>query len=137
MTRPFFDFTPASVHDVNFLKDVKYSLNNCELIGDRGYISTDYQLDLFNTSQIKLSVPSRKNQRNQVVFSATRRRKRKRIETLISQLSGQFSMNINFAKTFEGPATRILSKITVITIIQYLNCFVFNRNINNLKINLC
>jgi len=31
-----FDFTPANIHDVNYLKDVKYSLQNCELIGDKG-----------------------------------------------------------------------------------------------------
>jgi hypothetical protein len=132
-----FDFTPANIHDVNYLKDVKYNLNDCELIGDRGYISADYQMDLFNESQIRLTVPTKKNQHNKVEFSTKKRRKRKRIETLISQLDGQFSMNINFAKTFEGMATRILSKITAITVIQYLNLFVFNRNINNLKINLC
>jgi IS5 family transposase len=132
-----FDFTPANVHDVNYLKDVKYNLNNCEIIGDRGYISAEYQMDLFNTSQIKLTVPARKNQHNQVGVSALKRRKRKRIETLISQLDGQFSMNKNFAKTFEGLVTRILSKITTLTIIQFLNLFVFNRNINKLKINLC
>jgi hypothetical protein len=131
-----FDFTPANVHDVNYLKDVKYNLSDCELIGDRGYISADYQMYLFNKSQIKLTVPTRKNQHNQVEFSDTKRRKRKRIETLISQLDGQFSLNINFAKTFEGLVTGILSKITAITVIQYLNLFVFNRNINNLKINL-
>ncbi|MFY7742790.1 MAG: IS982 family transposase, partial [Flavobacterium sp.] len=32
--------------------------------------------------------------------------------------------------------TRILAKITTLTTIQYLNKLVFNRNINNLKINL-
>jgi hypothetical protein len=132
-----FDFTPANVHDVNYLKDVKYNLNNCELIGDRGYISADYQLDLFNQSNIKLTVPMRKNQHNQVEFSRTKRRKRKRIETLLSQLDGQFSMNRNFAKTFQGLTARILSKITAVTVVQYLNLFVFKRNINNLKINLC
>jgi hypothetical protein len=131
-----FDFTPASVHDVNFLKDVKYALNNCELIGDKGYISADYQLDLFNQCNIKLTVPTRKNQQNQVVFPSEKRKKRKRIETLISQFDGQFAMNINFAKTFDGLATRILSKITALTIIQYLNLFVFNRKLNAIKINL-
>jgi hypothetical protein len=130
-----FDFTPANVHDVNYLKDVKYNLKNCELIGDRGYISADYQQDLFNQSQIKLSVPMRSNSLNPKQFSAGNRRKRKRIETLISQLDGQFSMNINFAKTFEGLTTRIISKITALTMIQYLNLFVFNRKLNNIKTN--
>jgi len=131
-----FDFTPANIHDVNYLKDVKYNLKNCELIGDRAYISTDYQSDLFNQSQIKLSVPMRSNSLNPTEFSMMKRRKRKRIETLVSQLDGQFSMNINFAKTFDGLVTRILSKITALTMIQYLNLFVFNRKLNAIKINI-
>jgi len=127
-----FDFTPANIHDVYYLKNVKYNLNNCELIGDRAYISDDYQADLFNKSRIKLSVPMRSNALNQTHFSPVKRRKRKRIETLISQLDGQFSMNINFAKTFQGLATRIISKITALTMIQFLNLFVFHRKMNNI-----
>ncbi|OAV76098.1 Transposase DDE domain protein [Bacteroidales bacterium Barb7] len=132
-----FDFTPANVHDVNYLKDVKYSLSNCELIGDKGCISVDYQSDLFNQSQIKLSVPHRKNQQVRAELSKMKQQKRKRIETLFSQLKGQFSMNTNFAKTFGRLAARILAKITALTMIQYLNLFVFNRNINNIQINIC
>lgn len=131
-----FDFMPASMHDVNYLKDVKYNLQNCELIGDRGYISADYQQDLFSYNQIKLSVPMRSNSLNPLQFSPLKRRKRKRIETLISQLDGQFSMNINYAKTFDGLATRIISKIAALTMIQYLNLFVFNRNLNHIKVNI-
>ena len=42
----------------------------------------------------------------------------------------------NYAKTFQGFKTRILSKITALTVIQYINKFDFNRNINNLKVQL-
>ncbi|OAV71104.1 Transposase DDE domain protein [Bacteroidales bacterium Barb4] len=128
---------PANVHDVNYLKDVKYLFSNCELIGDKGCISVDYQLDLFNQSQIKPIVPARKNQPTRTELSKIKQRKRKRIETLFPQFKGQFSMNTNFAKTFDGLAARILSKITALTMIQYLNLFIFNGNINNIKINIC
>jgi len=47
-----FDLTPVNVHDVNYLKDIKNNFKNRTLIGDRGYISADYQLDLFNYSNI-------------------------------------------------------------------------------------
>ena len=132
-----FDLAPAHIHDVNYLKDVKHNLNNCTLIGDRGYISADYQIDLFNYSNINLSVPMRKNQLNFVKFSKTKAKIRKRIETNFSQLYGQFQWATNHAKSFLGMATRLLSKITAFTIIQYLNVFVFNRDINKIKINLC
>ena len=132
-----FDFSPANVHDVNYLNDIKENFQNCLLIGDRGYISKEIQMDLFNYSRINLSVPMRKNQHNFVEFSRMKSKIRKRIETNISQLCGQFSININFAKTFQGLATRIVSKITSFTMIQYLNFFVFKRSLNKLKINLC
>ena len=132
-----FDFSPANVHDVNYLNDIKENFQNCLLIGDRGYISKEIQMDLFNYSRINLSVPMRKNQHNFVEFSRTKSKIRKRIESNISQLCGQFTINTNFAKTFQGLATRIVSKITSFTMIQYLNFFVFKRSLNKLKINLC
>lgn len=132
-----FDFTPANVHDVNFLNDIKEILQNCLLIGDRGYISKEFQVNLFNYSRINLSVPMRKNQHDFAEFSKMKSKIRKRIETNISQLCGQFTININFAKTFQGLTTRIVSKITSFTMIQYLNFFVFKRSLNKLKINLC
>jgi hypothetical protein len=131
-----FDLAPAHIHDLNYLKDVNHILNNCTLIGDRGYISADYQLDLFTHSNIKLSVPMRKNQHNFIPFSKVKSKIRKRIETNFSQLHGQFLWATNHAKSFLGLATRILSKITAFTMIQYLNYFVFKRPINRIKINL-
>ena len=131
-----FDLAPAHIHDVNYLKDVKHNLKNCTLIGDRGYISADYQLDLFTHSNIKLSYPMRKNQHNFVPFSRTKAKVRKRIETNFSQLHDQFLWITNHAKSFLGLATRLLSKITAFTMIQYLNVFVFNREINKIKVNL-
>lgn len=132
-----YDFTPANIHDVNYLKDIKDNFKNCELIGDRGYISKNIQVDLFNYSNINLSVPMRKNQQDFEKFPYTKSKIRKRIETAFSQLAGQFTININFAKSFQGLATRIASKIASFTMIQYLNFFVFKRSLNKTKINLC
>lgn len=132
-----YDFSPANVHDVNYLNDIKHDFENCLLIGDRGYISEKFQVDLFNYSNIRLSVPMRKNQHDFVAFSKAKSKIRKRIETAISQLNGQFLIHINLAKSFQGLATRIASKIASFTMIQYLNFFVFKRSLNKIKINLC
>lgn len=131
-----FDISKASVHDIHYLKDIKNQFNNCVILGDKGYLSADYQLDLFESKQIKLEVPMRKNQENYDKQPYIFRKKRKRIETLFSQLCDQFMIRRNYAKTFEGFKTRILSKLTALTIIQYINKFIFDRNINNLKINI-
>jgi hypothetical protein len=130
------DITPASVHDIAMLNDVKFQLKKCTLLGDMGYLSADYQLDLFQSSQINLCTPMRKNQKDYVKQPFLFKKSRKRIETLYSQLCDQFMIRRNYAKTFEGFKTRILSKITALTTIQFINKFVFNRPINHLKINL-
>jgi hypothetical protein len=132
-----YDFSPANIHDLKYLNDVKENFRNCELIGDRGYISKEVQLDLFNYSNINLSVPMRKNQHGFMKFPYIKSKIRKRIETAFSQLAGQFTINVNFAKSFQGLATRIVSKIASFTMIQYLNFFIFKRSLNKIKINLC
>ena len=131
-----FDLSPASVHDINFLKDIKDQMSDCTLLGDRGYLSADVQLDLFNSMNIKLETPMRANQKNYKKQPYIFMKSRKRIETLFSQLCDQFMIRRNYSKTFVGLKTRVVSKITSLTMIQYLNKFVFNRNINILKINL-
>ncbi len=130
------DLSPASVHDVNYLKDIQYQIKDCTLIGDRGYLSSEIQLNLFETCNIKLNTPMRTNQHNYKKQPYIFRKSRKRIETLFSQLCDQFMIRRNYAKTLDGFKTRILSKITALTMIQYINKFVFDRNINNIKINL-
>jgi hypothetical protein len=131
-----FDISPASVHDIHFLKDIKNQMSDCVILGDKGYLSSQYQLNLFETVNIKLETPKRKNQKDYIKQPFIFRKSRKRIETLFSQLCDQFMIRRNYAKTFQGFKTRILSKITALTLIQYLNKFVFQRNVNNLKINI-
>jgi len=99
-------------------------------------ISADYQLDLFESKQIRLEIPMKKKQHNYKKQAYIFRKKRKRIETLFSQLCDQFMIRRNYAKSFNGFKTRILSKITSLTVIQYINKFIFDRNINNLKISI-
>jgi hypothetical protein len=132
-----FDLSPASVHDIHYLKDIKQQLSDCVILGDKGYLSSSIQLDLFNSVNIQLEVPKRVNQKDYQPQFYPFKKYRKRIETLFSQLCDQFMIRRNYAKTFNGFKTRILAKITALTILQYLNKFIFNRKINQLKINLC
>lgn len=130
------DITKANVHDIQMLKDVKHQISDCVLLGDKGYLSSSQQLDLFETANIKLETPMRKNQKEYVKQPYIFRKSRKRIETLFSQLCDQFMIRRNYAKSFRGFKTRILAKITAMTIIQYINKFIFDRPINNIKINI-
>ncbi|QZO87917.1 IS982-like element ISRa1 family transposase [Riemerella anatipestifer] len=131
-----FDISPASVHDIHYLKDIGEQMRNCTLIGDRGYLSAKVQIDLFNYANIKLDTPMRSNQKDYIPQFSLYKKKRKRIETFFSQLCDQFTIKRNNAKTFEGFKTRIISKITAATVIQYINKFIFQRKLNHLKISI-
>jgi hypothetical protein len=108
-------------------------MSDCVVLGDRGYLSESIQLDLFQTVNIKIETPMRSNQKQFKPQPYVFRKSRKRIETLFSQLCDQFMIRRNYAKSFEGFKTRILAKITALTLIQFINKFIFDRPINKIK----
>lgn len=130
------DLSPASVHDIHYLKDIREQLSDCTLLGDKGYLSSEIQVDLFNYANIELETPKRVNQKDYKPQFYLFKKQRKRIETLFSQLCDQFMIRRNYAKTFQGFKTRLLAKITALTVVQYINKVYFNRNINNLKVSI-
>lgn len=127
-----FELTQASVHDIHYLKNIKNNFSSCTLIGDKGYLSAECQLDLFTSKQIKLEVPMRANQHGYTKQAYLPKKTRKRIETLFSQLCDQFMIRRNYAKSFDGYKNRILFKITALRLIQLINKLL-NRNMNNIK----
>lgn len=127
------DLTKVSVHDVHYLKDVQQLFSNCIITGDKGYIGREHQINLFETARIELQVPLRNNQKQQKPVTAILKKIRKRIETVFSQLCDQFMIQRNYAKSFNGFKSRILSKITGFTILQFLNKFIYNQPVGRVK----
>jgi hypothetical protein len=127
-----FDLTKAEVADIHYLQDIKTQVSDCNILGDKGYLSCDVQLDLFQTANIRLEVPMRKNQKNYKPQFYLFKKYRKRVETLFSQLDDQFMLTRNYAKNTIGIFNRILDKITAVTALQYLNKM-NNRPIGKLK----
>ena len=127
------DLTKAGVHDVHYLKDVKELFGNCMIIGDKGYISRQQQINLFETAGIELEVPLRGNQKEQKPTMWILKKVRKRIETVFSQLCDQFMMQRNYAKSFTGFKCRVLAKVTGLTVLQFLNKFIYNKPVGRVK----
>ena len=128
-----YNLSKAYKHDIHYLNVIQCQLGRCVLVGDKGYLNQQWQHDLFKKSEIDLQTPKRKNQMNYKKLSRYYRRSRKRIETLFSQLCDQFMIRRNYAKSFQGLATRVLSKITALTTVQWLNQL-DGRPLNNIKI---
>ena len=127
------DLTKASVHDIHYLKDVKEIFSNCMIIGDKGYVSRQHQINLFESAGIELEVPLRNNQKEQKPTIWILKKVRKRIETVFSQLCDQFMIQRNYAKSFAGFKSRILAKVTGMTILQFLNKFIYNKPVGRVK----
>jgi hypothetical protein len=127
------DMSKASVHDIFYLTRIKHSnLSNCRHIGHKGYLSKEYQLDLFSSCDIRLETPKRSNQKDKEPFAYIFKKSRKRIETLFSQLCDQFMLKRYYAKSNLDLSVRILSKITTVAVLQYFN-FLNNKPLNRLK----
>lgn len=56
-----FDLTAANVHDIHYMKNVKFEFSDCCILADRAYLSAELQQDLFTSAHIKLEVPYRLN----------------------------------------------------------------------------
>ena len=104
------DLSKASTHDIHYLNDVHGPFSNCVLVGDKGYLSEQWQADLFTDRHIDLKTPPRKNQPSLPVLSVEYRKARKRIETVFSNLCDQFMIRRNYAKSFAGLASRVYAK---------------------------
>ena len=52
-----FDLTAANVHDIHYMKNVKFEFSDCCILADRAYLSAELQQDLFTSAHIKLEVP--------------------------------------------------------------------------------
>ena len=127
------DLSKASIADIHYLQDIREDISHAILLGDKAYLSSEIQLDLFQTQGTRLFTPKRVNQKDSQKYPQIFRRLRKRIETLFSQLCDQFMIKRNYAKTFIGLATRIISKIVSLTLAQFVNKFQGNKPINEIK----
>lgn len=121
------------MHDIHYLRDVKELFRNCIITGDKGYISKEQQINLFETARIELEVPLRANQGKQKPVLWVLKKVRKRIETVFSQLCDQFMIQRNYAKSFAGFKSRVLAKVTGFTILQFVYKFIYNQPVSRVK----
>lgn len=130
-----YDMTAASVHDLQYLNDVRWEYHDCMMLGDKGYLSAEVQKNLFEVTIISLEVPYRLNQKNWRPPAWAYKRFRKRTETVFSQLNDNLMMIRNYAKQPCGLFTRTAGKIAAMTFMQYVN-FINHRPIGQIKYSL-
>ena len=93
-------------------------------LGDKAYLHAALQDLLAWRNDLVLLAPTRANQREQLPATLARALNhfRQAIETVNSQLAGQFQIERNRAKCVSGLCARIQAKLTAHTLGLYLNC---------------
>jgi hypothetical protein len=118
-----FELAPANATDLEVGFELLSAHTALEVLGDKGYISADKAAELWRHNRLRLRTLPRRNQKKQLpkamrrLFNAIRQV----IETVNSQLSEQFYIEINHAHTFWGLCTRLISKLTAHTLCIYIN----------------
>lgn len=124
--------TKGNVHDINFLKEIDTLPEGKVLLGDKAYRSRPLQMDLFEKFEVKLKVPFCSNQHAYKRHPKKYRRKRQMVETFFAQMTDQFNVKRNYAKSYEGLQARLSSKLSAMSLLQWIN-FQNGRKLSQIK----
>ena len=120
------DFVLAPAHhaDGALAEQLLLDKHRLTALGDKAYLNAALQHLLAWRNDLVLLTPTRANQRAQLPAALTRAIShfRQAIETVNSQLAGQFRIERNWAKCVSGLCARIQAKLTAHTLGVYLNC---------------
>ena len=126
-----FVITPANIDDRDGVWDLVDSYRQITLIGDKGYIGTEFAVDLKEEKGIDLLPVKRSNSKSQfpkairqLIFKL-----RRRIETSASQLTQQLNIEKVLAKSYWGLLSRVKTKLLAYNLCYYINKLI-GRDIN-------
>lgn len=114
---------PAHVHDLPAGEELLLPYTDIDVLADKAYIHAHLASELWQQRRIRLLTLPRRNQRLQVPHAFRRpfNNARRLIETVNSQLTEQFHIEINHAHRFSGLCARLATKLTAHTLSFFVN----------------
>lgn len=118
-----FALAPANHNDGALTAQLLADKAGLTVLGDKGYINGPLQARLATAQDLTLLTPRRRNQLVQLPEALTQaiNHFRQIIETVNSQLVGQFNLQRNRAKSLSGLCARVQAKLAAHTLGLYLN----------------
>ncbi len=118
-----FALAPANHNDGALTAQLLADKVGLTVLGDKGYINGPLQTRLATAQDLTLLTPKRRNQLVQLPEALTQaiNHFRQIIETVNSQLVGQFNLQRNRAKSLSGLCARVQAKLAAHTLGLYLN----------------
>jgi hypothetical protein len=130
-----FALVPANVMELQAGVEVLEEHTDLEVLGDKAFISAPVQARLATENRLRLRTLPRRNQRIQAPPAVARalNAARQIVETVNSQLAGQFGIETNYAQSFWGLTARVLTKLTAHTLCVTLNRLRGSANVLRIK----
>lgn len=118
-----FALAPAHLTDGTFTDQLLRDKTDLLALGDKAYINALLQAELREVHGVTLLTPHRENQLMQMPQGLARlvSHFRQMVETINSQLAGQFTIEQNKARSMSGLLARVQAKLAAHTLGQYLN----------------
>lgn len=130
-----FALVPANETDLVVARELLFDLYERVVIGDKAFIDRRLRQALREQRKVEVLTVPRSNQREQLPAWLARllNRLRQIIETVNGQLTEQFEVELNHARSFWGLCARLYTKLTAHTLSIYLNRLLGNPDVLHLK----
>ena len=130
-----FALVPANVLELQAGIELLEEHTDLVVLGDKAFISAPLQARLRAENRLILRTLPRRNQRQQLPPAVARalNAARQIIETVNSQLAGQFGIETNHAQSFWGLTARVITKLTAHTLSIALNRLLGAPNVLRIK----
>ena len=117
------ELIPANADEREAAWDMLYEYRDLLCLGDKGFLEQLRQQVLQEDRDVILLTPKRKNQhaQNPEGWDAVMNRARRLIETTFSQSKDGFGMEKPFARTLWGLISRVIAKLTGMTLVAKFN----------------
>jgi hypothetical protein len=118
-----FALAPAHLPDGTFTDQLLRDKADLLVLGDKAYLNALLQGERSELHGVRVLTPQRSNQHQQLPEALSRlvSHFRQMIETINSQLAGQFNIETNKAKCLSGLIARLQAKLAAHTLGLYLN----------------
>jgi hypothetical protein len=118
-----FVLAPANVVEVQMGEEVLEEHTDLDAVGDKAFISKPLATRLWEANRVRLITLPRRNARQPAAPPLRRlvNGARQIIETVTSQLTEQFGIEVNHAQSFWGLTARLHTKLAAHTLCLYLN----------------
>ncbi|MBU2708802.1 IS982 family transposase [Zooshikella marina] len=128
-----FVLTPASGSEREATRELTEPVTNGILLGDKGYLGTEFKADLLELKALQLETPVRGNMIDPLpkYWRSLLNRLRRRVETTIGQLVERFNIQRTKGRTLWSLTNRITRKL-----LSHSLCVLFNRIQGNTPLQL-